>query len=487
MRSEHSRALLLATQVTGGSTSQLERRLDRSMVAISVDAEMPQSELAARVLITTLRRGPGHLVLIRDRLPTRIVDALLAACAAVDPTRPLRVARRAPDDLTARVHVGPSLPGQGIRVVPDGCGAHLVGARTAVIRPARAGNALGAIYAAALGAGEVFKHTARVVTRRRVVHRHLRFCPVTLSTDLSRSPALQGPMLLGLALIGIGAIGTGIVLILSELDAAGTILAVDRQRYALENRGTYALGGTAEAESAPWKVDLAQQTLPRFDVIPFPEPVDALVKAIDSGRAPWLPLVLTALDSAEARRDAQRLWPDRLIDAATGDTMLGLCDHRHGVDPCMMCAFPVRRDEPSGVERVAERLGLPVELLASAETVLTEHHLAGLTESQRSRLTPHLGKPMCGLARAVGLTELDADGFMPSIPFVSLQAACLSVGRLLATHLDVDTPGNFVQYDSLIGPQTASIETMRKWQGCGCTTRARAIETVRAGRAISRS
>lgn len=182
VHAEHSRALLLATQVSGASASQLERRLDDSVVAISVDAEMPQSELVARVLITTLRRGPGHLVLIRDGLPTRIVDALLAACAAVDPTRPLRVARTAPDDLTARVHVGPSLPGQAIRVVPDGCGAHLAGARTAVIRPVRAGNALGAIYAAALGAGEVFKHTARVVTRRRVVHRQ------STSTKRGRRP-----------------------------------------------------------------------------------------------------------------------------------------------------------------------------------------------------------------------------------------------------------------------------------------------------------
>lgn len=485
MRTEHSRALVLATRVTGASVSQLERRLDNTVVGISVDAEMPHGELTTRVLLTTLRRGPGHLVLIGDGIPARVVDALQAACANIDPTRPLRVERTIPDNLTTRVHIGPSVPGQAIRVVPDGYGAHVAGARTAVIWPARAGNALGAIYAAALGASEVFKHTARTVTGRRVVHRHLRFCPVTLSTDLTRSPTLQGPIPLELALIGIGAIGTGIVLILSELDTAGTILAVDRQRYALENRGTYSLGGTAETQTAPWKVDLARQALPRFDVIPFPEPVDALVKAIDSGRAPWLPLVLTALDSAEARRNPQRLWPDRLIDAATGDTMLGLCDHRYGVDPCMMCVFPVRRDEPSGAERVAEQLGLSVDLLASADTVLTAQHLVGLTDSQRRRLTPHLGKPVCGLARATGLTDLDADGFMPSIPFVSLQAACLSVGRLLAACLDLKAPGNFVQYDSLIGPQAASIETMRKRESCLCTTRASTIEKVRAARAIA--
>ncbi len=263
-------------------------------------------------------------------------------------------------------------------------------------------------------------------------------------------------------------------------------MAVDRQRYAPENKGTYSLGGVAEVETAPWKVDLARQNLPRFDVTPFHEPVVTLIRAVDHGQLAWPPLVLTALDSEEARRDAQRLWPDRLIDAATGDTMLGLHDHRHGLDPCMWCLFPVRRDQPSGAERVAEQLGLPVELLAHADAILTDEHLVGLTDDQRRRLAPHLGKPMCGLARATGLTSLDANGFMPSIPFVSLQAACLSVGRLLATHLGIDTPSNFIQYDSLIGPQAASIDAMRVRRDCICRTRAHTIDKVRATRSTAR-
>lgn len=55
--------------------------------------------------------------------------------------------------------------------------------------------------------------------------------------------------------------------------------------------------------------------------------------------------------------------------------MLGLHDHRHAVDPCMWCLFPVHRDQPSGAERVAEHLGLPVDLLAQADAILTDAHL----------------------------------------------------------------------------------------------------------------
>ena len=94
-------------------------------------------------------------------------------------------------------------------------------------------------------------------------------------------------------------------------------------------------------------------------------------------------------------------------------------------------------------------------------------------------LAPHVGKPVCGLAETVGLTGLSADGYRPSIPFVSLQAACLAVGRLIASQLDLSPPGNLVQYDGLIGPQAATIEEMRQRPDCVCATRATTIELVR--------
>lgn len=484
MRTEHSRALRLATAITALPASQLETRLDDATVTISIDSDMPQAALVARVLLTTLRRGPGHLLLVTNNISATLIDTLQAATTAIDPTRPLRLVK-AVSNSGVRVHVGAELKGPGIRLVPDGCGAHLANDSNARIRPFQAGNPLGAIYTAGLGAAEVFKYTADVITARRVIHRHLTFCPVALSTDLRRSPTLKHAMQFDLALIGIGAIGTAIALILSELDAEGVILAVDRQRYAHENRGTYSLGGDADTRTEPWKADLAAQTLTRFTVTPFTDDVDTLIKRVDSRTVPWFPTVLTALDSPEARRVAQRLWPDRLIDAATGDTMLGLHDHRHGVDPCMFCHFPLRIDQPSGAQTVADRLGLPAELLADGDAFLTTEHIDRLGPVQRDRLTPHLGTRMCGLARATGLSDLNAGTFMPSIPFVSMQAACLSVGRLIASNMNIDVPGNLIQYDSLVGPHAATIETMRTRPGCTCTNRSTVIDQVRHRRSAT--
>jgi len=467
--------------VSSNSGGALKRHMDDATIVVSVDGDMPHALLTVRVLLTTLRRGLGSLVLVADGLPPAFVTEMEGATAAIDAERGLSVVRGlgATAENAVAVHVGPTVSRPAIRIMPEGYGAHVAGSPTATIRPRRPGNPLGAVYTGALGAAEVFKHTASVLPARRVLHRHLRFCPVNLTADLSAAPDLPEPLGLDLTLVGVGAIGTGIVLLLEALDAEGRIVVIDPQRFEPENVATYSIGGLAEADAAVWKVEMAERVLRRFQVTPLHERADDLVRAIDRGEVPWTPTVLTALDSAEARCDAQRLWPDRLIDAQTGDTMLGICDHRHGIDPCMICVFGVDREKPSGADAVAERLGLSVQALADPDAVLTEDDLRGKTEEQLTMLRPHLGKPMCGLAQAIGLTSLNPDGYMPSVPFVSLQAACLSIGRLIATRHAGAPASNFVQYDGLFGPQAATIELMKRKAGCLCQTRSTTIEQVR--------
>lgn len=482
MPGEYSRLLLLAQGATGRPRGELEQALEASRVAVSVDPDMPTALLTARVLLTTMRRGPGELVLERDGLPSSAADQLEAATAAIDPGRPLVITNRAGSACTARVHVGTG-DLRAIRIAPEGYGAHIVNLSTAVIRPRRPGNAIGAVYTGALGAAEAFKRTACVRPSRRVFHRHLRFCPVTLTSDLKTAPDLPAGMNLDLALLGVGAVGTGIVLLLDAMNATGRLLAVDRERFGPENHGTYSLGGMAETLATPWKTDIAQAALGRFDVTSFRGPVEQLPAAVDSGDIPWFRTVLTALDSSNARRDAQRLWPDRLIDAGTGDTMLGIHDHQYGLGPCLICFFPPEQSGLSAARRIADRTGLPAQRAIRGDEPLTEEDLAGLTEVQQQLLRPQLGKPVCGLAQAIGLTQLDAAGFRPSISFVSLQAACLSVGRLIGTRLGVSPAANLVQYDGLFGPQTATADRMDRKPGCYCQTRAETIKLVRQMRA----
>jgi hypothetical protein len=162
--------------------------------------------------------------------------------------------------------------------------------------------------------------------------------------------------------------------------------------------------------------------------------------------------------------------------------MLGFCDHRFGIDPCMMCVFPVDRTQPSGAELVARRLGLSPERFAEPNAVLSDNDLRELTEEQRARLRPLVGTPMCGLAQAAGLSDLESGDFMPSVPFVSLQAACLSVCRLLRAKQGLDVSENLVQYDALYGPQASTRELMKPQIGCICSERRTSIEKVRSAR-----
>ena len=191
MRLEHSRQVRLANQVTSIPKGELERALQDSAVAFTIDPDMPQAALTARVLLTTLRRGPGNLTLVREGLPIALTEALAESVEAVDPTQPLLIETRPPANATVRVHVGTDSQRGTIRIIPEGYGAHIVGWRGAIVRPQRSGNPVGAVYAAALGAAEVFKRTARVTHDRRILHGHLQFCPVALSTDLSLAPDLN--------------------------------------------------------------------------------------------------------------------------------------------------------------------------------------------------------------------------------------------------------------------------------------------------------
>lgn len=175
------------------------------------------------------------------------------------------------------------------------------------------------------------------------------------------------------------------------------------------------------------------------------------------------------------------MWPDRMIDAATGDTVVGL--HEATPDgPCLRCLLPPRVSDRSPAQVLADELGLPVELIAGGDVELTVEHLAGLHAEQRKRLASQVGKPICGLASALGLTGDPHEDYRPSVPFVSQQAACLGVGRLLANLAGICGLPNVVQYDTMVGPQAMTRMDRRTRPGCYCQTRSSTIKVVRSTR-----
>lgn len=265
---DYSRVLLLGSRATDTPVAALKERLDQSAVHISIDPALTGAALTLRVLATTLRRAPGRVTIDPRGVPEGLAQSIVEAGGRRVGSRGIQLLVR-PPNRAVHVHLGAQAPTrESIRIVPDSHGAHVARDPLAEIHVARPAHPLGAVYAAALGAAEVFKEVAAVRDERRVDHPHLTWCPVALSADLSAAPMQAATLQLDIALAGCGAVGTAIALILNELDAVGTILLVDRERFARENIATYSIGDERNARGRPRKVNLAGDYLRRYHVRP---------------------------------------------------------------------------------------------------------------------------------------------------------------------------------------------------------------------------
>jgi hypothetical protein len=484
VKAEHSRLLRLAAAASGESESRLERRLNRAIASVGVEAELPGATATAALLIETLARGPGKVELDSRGLTQPQIDQILAPAMRLGGAA---VSLAPPHPDAARVRIG-SISDAGIpRLIPDAHGMRLTRAEQPLLQRHEP-SSLGLMYTAAIAAGEIFKEGAGVGPERCRRPDQLDFCPVSLSPDLGFAAAASLRPDLALGLVGNGAIGTAVARILGGLEVPGNpaVLLVDPEIYEIENRGTYSLGTMADVEEKRRKVQLAAGALPGWRTSAHEGPVGEVAALIDSGELPWPPVVIAGLDSIEARHAAQSIWPDLLIDAATGDTAVGISEAT-ATGPCLHCFFPQQAGTASAAAQLAEVLGLPIELVMRGERKLELDQLEGLSGAQRERLLPHLGKPICGLASAFNLGAAEDDSYRPSVPFVSQQAACLAVGRLLAIDAGIEGLPNAVQYDSMIGPAHMTKMRRRPKPGCRCQQRSEVISAVRQSRRRGRT
>jgi hypothetical protein len=476
VRPEDSRTVRLAARAAGRSESELEQRLARSVTHVAIDPGTPGSVACAEVLITTLQRGLGHVSIDPDRLSPGELHRLCAAAAAVRPERQVLVGAR--PQSASSIAIGAARG--DIWIVPDAHGVRM--SRHRVPAQHRPPTSLGIVFAAAVANGEVFKDAAAITSEHCARHDELAFCPVTLSSDPNRA-AIPGPEWEPIVILaGVGAIGTAHALILGGLSARGGAVLIDRQSYAPENLGTYSLGGGADVLAATAKTMLPQRTLNGWRCHAHTGAIADAIAQIDRRELPWAPIALAGLDNHAARRDAQRFQADRLLDAATGDTTVGLRDTRP-TGPCLSCMLPPAPTESPTDALVA--LGIPLQLArAPGDAVVDDAMIASApTASARAVLSAQRGTQICGLLRTAGLSDIDANGFMPSVPFVSQQAACLSVGRLIAMATGSDGGlANFFQYDVMFGPERAISQHRVADPSCSCQLRSETIGQIRRER-----
>lgn len=341
-------------------------------------------------------------------------------------------------------------------------------------------NPVGALAAASLGVGEVFKRLLKLRDDKGQLLDGCVFSLWSYTDEDAPGPALPEVLDVDLLVAGGGAIGNGVAHLLSRLPLRGRCRILDRQTYGEENWGT-CLRLTRAAAHEPKAVFLTEL----FAGSLVADPVQCQVEELEQDptwRTP--PIVLSGFDNVEARHAVQDLWPDLIIDGAIGQRLECQVSAHPWSSPaaCMRCLF--KRPAGEQAEVVQQRMtGLAPATLADPTRPLSEVDVAAAAPERREWLAAQIGKPICSVLEAAGLlssVEMES-GFRPSVPFVATFSSCMMATELVR-HLTTGVVGVEPRFffSVLWGPQFGDHYPEDRHQDCVCVTRAANIDRVRA-------
>ncbi len=345
-------------------------------------------------------------------------------------------------------------------------------------------NPIGALAAASLGVGEVFK---RLIGLRPERGEFLNGFSYSLRQYRSENGKDTGPELpidlrADILVVGAGAIGNGLIHLIAQLPFRGRISIVDSQEYGIENLGTCILIGPGDLLKP--KAQILAEHLQRItiDARGFHMPFEQYASDISDIPA----IVINGLDNIDVRHEVQRSWPDVVIDGAIGDFTCQVSRHPWPDDiACLNCLF--RRADSGRAEDVQSKAtGLSVDALKAPEAVVSRFDVENAPAEKKEFLRSRVGRPVCsviqeGIALEISL-ERQKDGFQPSVPFVACFSACMVIAETVA-HV-CGWPSALAprfQFDFLMGPAHGQELPQARRADCVCARR-KNIETVRAAR-----
>ncbi len=139
-------------------------------------------------------------------------------------------------------------------------------------------------------------------------------------------PLPNVPIEMDALLFGCGGVGNGWAYAVRRLPIRGALDAVDKQSLRKENFGPYVLSSWAEL-TKPKALVLKKALEPRIIVTPRSEPLEFYKIRLDQGLVRVPRLVVAGLDDIPPRHLVQRLWPQILVDMASGGTTTQLVVH----------------------------------------------------------------------------------------------------------------------------------------------------------------
>jgi molybdopterin/thiamine biosynthesis adenylyltransferase len=348
-------------------------------------------------------------------------------------------------------------------------------------------NPIGALAAACLGIGEVFKRLIRLKGERGEMLNDFSFSLRTYA----QGPADYGPPIPevlphDLLVVGAGAIGNGIVHLLSRLPFTGAITIVDREEYGQENLGTCVLIAPDDLNTP--KADFLASVLNEYNIRAkgFHGPFERYASELRQ----FPKIVLNGLDNIDVRHEVQRaLWPNVIVDGAIGDFMCQVSRHPWPDDiACLICLFQKPAGRPAE-DVQSEATGLSKRRLQEPDSLVTEADVEAAPQEKQDALRSSIGHPVCSVvqqavAQQISLEQQEQD-FEPSVPFVACFSACMVMTEALA-HLcgwDTKIEPRF-QFDFLRGPALGLELPQARSKNCICGRR-KNIDRLRAIRGIS--
>lgn len=347
-------------------------------------------------------------------------------------------------------------------------------------------NPIGALAAACLGVGEVFKRLIRLKTERGEMLNGFTFSVKTYAQGTADyGPPIPETLPNDLLVVGAGAIGNGIVHLISRLPFTGAITIVDREEYGPENLGTCILISTEDLNTpkAAFLASILDKCGIRADG--FTGPFERYASELRQ----FPRIVLNGLDNIDVRHEVQRtLWPNIIVDGAIGDFMCQVSRHPWPDDiACLICLFQRPSGRPAE-ETQSEATGLSRDRLQQPESLVTEADVEAAPQEKRDALRSSIGHPVCSVVQQAVAQQMSQEqqelDFEPSVPFVACFSACMVMTEALAYLCGWDSPLEpRFQFDFLTGPDYGQNLPQARRTGCVCARR-RNIDKVRALRIV---
>lgn len=270
--------------------------------------------------------------------------------------------------------------------------------------PRVATNAMGAMLAGALAAGEVFKMMFPEAEPEMAVHLEYDLVTHGSAPQPVTSPGIPDLVDLGrMAIIGCGAIGQAMCLALREARLAGDVVLIDKERIDESNEQRYMLAydGLRGHSKAKVLMDLLTPSNPLLRISAAHMTYENYVTEYNHGFSPQTAVV--CVDNVETRINVQGSLP-RVVwngwtDVSPGSLRYGASRHTLGKGACIACGYYPDGEQPTETEMNSIMTGLPEEEvrgLLSGGKACTEEIVRRVAASRGipvDRLMPNVGRP----------------------------------------------------------------------------------------------